>query len=120
MANVQNAPVNAFARAPGQNNSGDILDYSQDASNKLYKSATAPLVSLHDLSAGNLRDFLQLLEQERVGMSTIGTRSPRLKMMMGRSSIFSNSMEMSCWLKSGRTQNSMKEGRIAHLKIHRC
>ena len=63
MANVQNAPVNAFARAPGQNNSGDILDYSQDAANKLYKSATAPLVSLHDLSAGNLRDFLQLLEQ---------------------------------------------------------
>jgi hypothetical protein len=63
MANEQNAPVNAFARAPGQSNSGDILDYSQDAANKLYKSATAPLVSLHDLSTGNLRDFLQLLEQ---------------------------------------------------------
>jgi len=59
---AQQASV-VFARAPGQTNSTEVLDYSKDAANKLYKNATAPLVSLHDLSAGNLRDFLQLLVQ---------------------------------------------------------
>jgi hypothetical protein len=59
---AQQASV-VFARAPGQTNSTEVLDYSKDAANKLYKNATAPLVSLHDLSAGNLRDFLQLLIQ---------------------------------------------------------
>ena len=66
MANIQNAPVNAFARALGQSNSGDILDYSQDTAKKFYKSATALLVSLHDLSVGNLCNFLQQLLEQRI------------------------------------------------------
>ena len=52
-----------FARAPGQADSGAILDYSKDSAKKQYKNATTPLVSLHDLQASNLRDFLQLLAQ---------------------------------------------------------
>jgi hypothetical protein len=56
-------PQVAFARAPGQAGSGQILDYTKEPAKKLYKNATAPLASLHDLKASNLRDFLQLLSQ---------------------------------------------------------
>ena len=52
-----------FARAPGQADLGAILDYTMEAAKKQYKNATLPLVNKHDLSASNLRDFLQLLAQ---------------------------------------------------------
>lgn len=56
-------PQGNFARAPGQADSGAILDYTTESAKKQYKNATQPLVNKHDLSASNLRDFLQLLAQ---------------------------------------------------------
>ena len=52
-----------FALTPGRFHSDEIIDYSTESGRKLYKAATDPLKNLHDLSAGNLRDFLTLLEQ---------------------------------------------------------
>jgi hypothetical protein len=52
-----------FALTPGRLKSDQIIDFSTTAGRKLYKSATEPLMSLHDLSAENLRDFIVLLEQ---------------------------------------------------------
>lgn len=52
-----------FALTPGRFHSDKVIDYSTEAGRKLYKGATDPLKSLHDLSAENLRDFLTLLEQ---------------------------------------------------------
>ena len=56
------APVD-FALTPGRFQSDKIIDYSTESGRKLYKGATEPLKSLHDLSAENLRDFMNLLEQ---------------------------------------------------------
>jgi len=43
--------------------SQQIIDYSTESGRKLFKGTTEPLKNLHDLSAENLRDFLQLLAQ---------------------------------------------------------
>ena len=52
-----------FALTPGRFQSDKVIDYSTESGRKLYKGATEPLKSLHDLSAENLRDFMNLLEQ---------------------------------------------------------
>jgi hypothetical protein len=52
-----------FALTPGRFQSDKVIDYSTESGRKLYKGATDPLKSLHDLSAENLRDFITLLEQ---------------------------------------------------------
>jgi hypothetical protein len=52
-----------FALTPGQIQSHVIIDYSTQVGRKQYKDASAELKTLHDLSAGNLRDFLKLLGQ---------------------------------------------------------
>ena len=62
-AQVPNPPQIEFALTPGQIQSNNIIDYSTEVGRKLYKGATEPLKTAHDLSADNLRDFLKLLEQ---------------------------------------------------------
>ena len=52
----------AFARTPGLLKGNAIIDFDTAKGQKLYKEATKPLDNLHDLSASNLRDFLELLE----------------------------------------------------------
>jgi len=64
---AQQPPQIEFALTPGQLRTDAIIDYSTVEGRKLYKSATEPLQSLHDLSADNLRDFLKLL-QHRVNV----------------------------------------------------
>jgi len=46
----ETAPVD-FALTPGRFQSDKIIDYSTESGRKLYKGATEPLKSLHDLSA---------------------------------------------------------------------
>lgn len=59
----QEEEVEIFSLAPGRSRSSEVIDYSTETGRKIYKGATEPLKKDHDLSAGNLRDFLNLLDQ---------------------------------------------------------
>ena len=61
-------PEVEFALTPGQ--AGDtIIDYKFSTGLKLYKSATKPLETKHDLSAEKLQSFLDSLEQRAIERS---------------------------------------------------
>ena len=55
-AQVPNPPLIEFALTPGQIQSNNIIDYSTKVGRILYKGATEPLKTAHDLSADNLRE----------------------------------------------------------------
>jgi len=58
-------PEVEFALTPGQ--AGDaIIDYTSATGIKIYKNATAPLETKHDLSAEKLQNFLDSLEQRAI------------------------------------------------------